>query len=678
MTPGLAGGVVECAVVDPSRLNTLPEAKESPREPAGKLKDQDKGEEVSEATGSLDPASLDRLLTVLEGKVPPLESEEEAAPAPVEAARSARLEFEETRRRVDRVLRRMERPLSMTVKVKSRGRATQTDSEKMAEAEVQATSMFADCETQTDVCLPGRVRCLWSSHISEPTAVVDEANVARSVREHQHESEEAELLMDNEDMSANDPRRNSGRGVVSRNEGVLDVDSLDVKEDIKEREAMAGQEELSPIKSDSGLFDFDDLEDKDPSFTSVRNELTGHIDQVDSDGDMLPGCDWSSDGQDEGPRSNYYHELPEDPGARYWSQKLPDSDHEIDIEHWKAERRDHNDDSDADDEHPTQVGHECQGVDVQKEVERIEKESEAGKALRERRKKKKAAIRRPAWLTMSMRARLAKKPGDDTKDNIPCPRGQTTTSKLEEPRTTFLNEIANFPMNESGSDKVSPVMSETSDDLVQSDAGPIHLHRDRQSRPSGKQVIWKEERDAKSKKKKDSKAKKKMSPEASRMIDRLLATLHVPKEVRKGIRLKMTRGITVDSGAADNVIPRRVLRRWMKVRQNAASRSGVHYVAADGARIANEGEVDFAFQDRDGKTHTWVFQVANVNKVLASVSSLVDCGYRVVFDKDLDTGEDLSFIIHKKTNDTINMKRERNIWTIDAFVNEDSDFSRQE
>ena len=116
----------------------------------------------------------------------------------------------------------------------------------------------------------------------------------------------------------------------------------------------------------------------------------------------------------------------------------------------------------------------------------------------------------------------------------------------------------------------------------------------------------------------------------------------------------------------------------MKIRQNEASKSGVHYVAADGGRIANEGEVDFTFQDRDGKTHTWVFQVANVNKVLASVSSLVDCGYRVVFDKDLETGTDLSFIIHKKTGDTIKMKRERNIWMIDAFVNDDSDFSRQE
>ena len=58
----------------------------------------------------------------------------------------------------------------------------------------------------------------------------------------------------------------------------------------------------------------------------------------------------------------------------------------------------------------------------------------------------------------------------------------------------------------------------------------------------------------------------------------------------------------------------------MKVRQSEASRAGVHCVAANGARIANEGEADFEFHDKDGKRHSWVFQIADVNKVLASVS----------------------------------------------------------
>ena len=134
----------------------------------------------------------------------------------------------------------------------------------------------------------------------------------------------------------------------------------------------------------------------------------------------------------------------------------------------------------------------------------------------------------------------------------------------------------------------------------------------------------------------------------------------------------------MDSGAADNVMPRKVIRKNMKVRSSQASRSGVHYVAANDHRIANEGEVDFDFETKDGQAHSWTFQVAEVNKVLAPVSALVDANHRVTFEKDERTGMDLSFITHKSSGRSIKMRRERNIWTIDAFVDEDQDFSRQE
>ena len=78
----------------------------------------------------------------------------------------------------------------------------------------------------------------------------------------------------------------------------------------------------------------------------------------------------------------------------------------------------------------------------------------------------------------------------------------------------------------------------------------------------------------------------------------------------------MARGITVDSGAADSVMPRRLLRTGMKMRPSQASRAGVHYVAANSARKPNEGEADLVFQDKDGKNYSWTFQVAEVNKVL--------------------------------------------------------------
>ena len=151
-----------------------------------------------------------------------------------------------------------------------------------------------------------------------------------------------------------------------------------------------------------------------------------------------------------------------------------------------------------------------------------------------------------------------------------------------------------------------------------------------------------------------------------------------------GVRMKMTKGMTVDSGAADNVIPRKMLRKGNKVRASRASRAGVYYVAADNGRIPNEGEVDFPFETKDGTRHNWTFQVANVNKVLAAVSAMVDSGHRVTFEKDMATGRDLSYIVNKTTGKVIKMRRDRNVWVIDTYVNDEGqkndepDFARQE
>ena len=180
------------------------------------------------------------------------------------------------------------------------------------------------------------------------------------------------------------------------------------------------------------------------------------------------------------------------------------------------------------------------------------------------------------------------------------------------------------------------------------------------------------------------------SAETRREPDRPILTVEGPRagrskamKTKSGGRLKMSRGITVDSGAADNVMPRKMLRD-NRVRPSKASKAGVYHVAADNGRIANEGEADFPFETRDGTKHQWTFQIANVNKVLAAVSTMVDTGHRVVFDKDPDTGIDLSCIVHKETGRMIKMKRERNVWAIDAYVeaegdrNTDKVFARQE
>ena len=76
----------------------------------------------------------------------------------------------------------------------------------------------------------------------------------------------------------------------------------------------------------------------------------------------------------------------------------------------------------------------------------------------------------------------------------------------------------------------------------------------------------------------------------------------------------------------------------------------------------------------------WCFQIAEVNKALAAVSALVDSKHRVIFDQDDDTGADCSFIIDKRTGHSTKMRRERNVWVVDAYVDEDPsmDFARQE
>ena len=155
----------------------------------------------------------------------------------------------------------------------------------------------------------------------------------------------------------------------------------------------------------------------------------------------------------------------------------------------------------------------------------------------------------------------------------------------------------------------------------------------------------------------------------------------VPAKKVGGRRLRLRRGITIDSGAANNVMPRRMVRNKAKIRSSPSSRRGVNYVAANDGRIPNEGEFDFSFQTTEGNDETMVVQVAEVNKALGAVSYLVDHGYRVVFDKDLKTGRDISFMLQKAKNITSRFRRERNIWVLDAFVdnseNLDESFQRQ-
>ena len=161
-------------------------------------------------------------------------------------------------------------------------------------------------------------------------------------------------------------------------------------------------------------------------------------------------------------------------------------------------------------------------------------------------------------------------------------------------------------------------------------------------------------------------------------IDAIQEDNGVKKEKRLGSsknpqrrRIRLRKGITMDSGAHSNVMPKRMVKNKSKIRPSAGSRRGAHYVAANDGRIPNEGETEFKFKTAEGQERCVVFQVAEVNKALGAVSYFVDDNFRVTFDKDMKTGTDLSRMMNKATGEVTRFRRVRNIWVLDAFVDED-------
>ena len=151
------------------------------------------------------------------------------------------------------------------------------------------------------------------------------------------------------------------------------------------------------------------------------------------------------------------------------------------------------------------------------------------------------------------------------------------------------------------------------------------------------------------------------------------ADLSLAQKLKNKIKgmIKIRRGLTVDSGAADHVMPIGWL--ILTVLASIGSKMGLHYVAADGTRIPNVGQQLVKFMTIDGTWTELVFQLAAINKPLVSVSKLIEQGYRVVFD------ERGSYIVHKKTQKIIWMRKERGVFVVDAYIakNPDQGFRRQ-
>lgn len=148
----------------------------------------------------------------------------------------------------------------------------------------------------------------------------------------------------------------------------------------------------------------------------------------------------------------------------------------------------------------------------------------------------------------------------------------------------------------------------------------------------------------------------------------LRSAMKQPSETVGGRRMRLRRGITMDTGASANVMPKRMIRHPGRIRPSPGSLAGVKYVAANGGIIKNDGEYDFPFTTAEGHDETITMQVAEVNKALGSVAYFVDHRYRVVYDTDENTGQDISMMTHKPSGRVTRFRRERNIWILDAFT----------
>ena len=137
-------------------------------------------------------------------------------------------------------------------------------------------------------------------------------------------------------------------------------------------------------------------------------------------------------------------------------------------------------------------------------------------------------------------------------------------------------------------------------------------------------------------------------------------------------------GITIDSGAAETVMPEAMAKQYA-LKPSIGSEAGVEYQSATGEPIPNLGEKSLNLFMPDGTTRIMTMQVAKgVSKPLGSVSRICSVGHRVVFD---DEG---SYIVHKDTGHITWLRQENGVYVLDAWIappaesDSVSGFARQE
>ena len=119
--------------------------------------------------------------------------------------------------------------------------------------------------------------------------------------------------------------------------------------------------------------------------------------------------------------------------------------------------------------------------------------------------------------------------------------------------------------------------------------------------------------------------------------------------------------VAVGSGAAASVLPERCLPEHPG-RSSEGPRSGVHYLAANGGRIPNQGEMPLDFVTKERHRGHIAFQVADVKRPLLAVSTLARSGNEVTFSETGGT------ILHKETGRKTTFVKKDGIYVLEILV----------
>ena len=119
--------------------------------------------------------------------------------------------------------------------------------------------------------------------------------------------------------------------------------------------------------------------------------------------------------------------------------------------------------------------------------------------------------------------------------------------------------------------------------------------------------------------------------------------------------------LTIDSGAAEHVIGPKIVPH-VPVQTSEGSKKGVHYVAANGTKMVNQGEQVVSATTGSGQRCRFKLQVTDVHRPLMSVSRICDAGHRVVFEANS------GYIQSVATGEKVQFRRDNNVYRLGVSV----------